>query len=140
MVFNKSNCIIRKIYCGNGNLPKDTSTKKYSRKGSNYECLQRGYGIADWEHRKKNLPEKSLQQIPYIGQTYEANFKKHKISSIDSLFNKIEVLSAEQKKELLLKICRKSTNAIDYKAFNSVILFLHERRVKNLPNCKIVIE
>jgi hypothetical protein len=140
MGFNKSNCIIRKIYCGNGNVPKDTATKKYSRKGTNYECLQRGYGIADWEHRKKNLSQKSLQQIPYIGSAYEANFKKQKITSIDSLFNKIELLSAQQKKELLLKVCRKSTNAVDYKAFNSVLLFLHERRVKDLPQCKIVNE
>ena len=56
MTFNKNACIIRKLYCGDGKIPKDTTVKKYSRKGTSYECLKKGFGIADWEHRKKDFP------------------------------------------------------------------------------------
>ena len=140
MSFNKSNCVIRKTYCGNGNVPKDTSTQKYSRKGTPYECMQKGYGVSYWIQRKKTLSQNSLQQIIYIGPVFEKNFKKHKIYSQMSLINKLEPLSMTEKKKLLTSICKRKNGGIDQRAFNSVVLFLHQKRVKNLPSCKIVRE
>ena len=140
MSFNKNKCIIRKLYCGNGKIPKDTSDKKYSRKGSSYECLKKGFGIADWNHRKKNLSKTSLQQIPYIGPVYENNFKKNKIYSLTSLISKLKNLNLINKKEIITKCCTKSNGGIDQKAINSILLYLHSHGVKNLPSCKIVNE
>jgi hypothetical protein len=140
MSFNKGNCIIRKIYCGNGKLPTDTADKKYSRKGTAHECLQRGFGVADWQHRKKNLSKTSIQQIPYIGPVLEANFKRKQIYSITSLINKLQKLSATDKRKVIATCCKRKNGSIDQRAFNEVILFLHRQKVKNLPSCKIVKE
>lgn len=133
-------CIIRKIYCGDGKIPKDTRKKKYSRKGTSYECLQRGYGIADWEHRKKNLSKTSLQQIIYVGPSYEARFKRKHIYSITSLLKVLQNLSASEKKDIIEYACTKKNGSIDQKAVNSVIVFLHDRGIKSLPRCKITRE
>ena len=140
MSFNKSNCIIRKTYCGDSKVPKDTATQKYSRKGTRHECLKKGFGIADWKHRNKTLSKTSLQQIIYIGPIFETNFKKKKIYSITSLMNKLQGLSTKDKRELIASVCKRKNGGLDQRAFNSVILFLHERGVKNLPSCKIVKE
>jgi len=141
MVFNKENCIIRKIYCGDkSNIPRSTTTKKYSRKGSSYECMKRGYGIADWEHRKKELSANSLQQIPYVGEVYEANFKKAKIGTINNLLTKMRNMTADEKNKLLRKVCKKKNNQFDQKTFNCIVLFLHERGITNLPSCKVFSE
>ncbi len=141
MSFNKNACIVRKLYCGNnGKIPKDTATKKYSRKGLPYECLRKGYGIADWDHRKKNLTKASLQQIMYIGPVYEANFKKKQIYSITSLIKKLGGLSAKEKRTIIAAGCKRKNGTMDQKAFNSVVLFLHDRGQKELPSCKIVKE
>lgn len=140
MSFNKSACIVRKLYCGDNGIPKDTATKKYSRKGTSYECMRKGYGTADWEHRKKGLSKTSLQQIMYVGPVYEANFRKQKIYSIKSLINKTAGLSTKEKREIISAGCRRKNGAIDQKAFNAVVLFLHEQGLKDLPACKIVKE
>ena len=140
MSFNKSNCVIRKTYCGNGKVPKDTATKKYSRKGTPYGCLKKGIGVANWEHRKKSLSKTSLQQIPYVGPVFEANFKKKQIYSITSLVNKLQGLSAKEKRGVVVAACKRKNGSLDQRAFNGVVLFLHGRGVKNLPSCKIVKE
>ncbi len=140
MSFNKNACIVRKLYCGDSKLPSDTATKKYSRKGSSYECLKKGYGIADWEHRGKKLSKTSLMQIIYIGPVYQANFKKKQIYSTTSLIKKVIGLSAAEKRDLIGTACTKKSGVIDQRAFNAVVLFLHERGVKELPRCKIVKE
>jgi len=132
---DKNKCIIRKIYCGEGKVPKN-----HSRQGTPYECLKRGYGMADWLHRKKGLSPNSLQQIPYVGEVYEKKFKKYGIYTISSLIKKVGSLTSSEKNQLLRKVFTKSDGIIDQKAFNSTVLFLHERGLKNLPGCKIVSE
>ena len=138
--FNKNACIIRKLYCGEGKIPKDTVDKKYSRSGGSYECLKKGYGIADWEHRKKELSKNSLQQIMYVGPEYEKNFRKFKIYSIKSLLSKTASMSTVEKRELLNTICRRKNGTKDQKAFNSIVLFLYEHGQKQLPSCRVVKE
>lgn len=132
-----SNCIIRKIYCGKGDVPNDI---KYSRKGDSYECLRKGIGSSDWNHRKKTLAKNSLQQIMYIGPLYESKFKEQRIYTIDKLLCKSRNMTMVEKKKLLYKVCTRKNGSIDHKAINSIILFLHERGITNLPECKIVRE
>lgn len=140
MSFSKSACIVRKLYCGDGNIPKDTAENKYSRRGSSYECLKKGFGIADWEHRKKGLSKTSLQQIMYIGPAYEANFKKLKIYSIKSLLSKMDKLSSKEKKTIIVLGCTRKNGTLDQRAYNAVVLFLHDNGQIDLPACKIVKE
>ena len=135
--FKSNNCVLRKIYCGTGAVPKGI---EYYRKGTGYECLRKGFGVADWTHRKKSLPKNSLQQIMYVGAVYEKNFKKYKINTIPALIKKMKTLTAPAKRTLLTKICKKSNGTVDHKVLNSVILFLHKRGVGRLPNCKITRE
>ena len=134
-------CIIRKIYCGSKKrLPADTASQKYSRKGTAYECMQRGFGVADWAHKKAALPKNSLQQIPYIGPVYESAFKRKKIGTIPALIKRCESLSAAEKKVLLSSCVTRANDSIDQRALNSVIYFLHTHGVTQLPRCKIVKE
>ena len=140
MVFRKSDCVIRKIYCGDKNVPADTATKKYSRAGSRQECLQRGFGIADAQNRLKRLRPNSLQNIVYIGDTYDQNFRKKGIRTLAGLQTKMKSLGANQKLDFLRKILIKKNKVVDQKAINSVIMWLHSKGVGNLPGCKIVKE
>ena len=140
MSFQRSRCIIRQIYCGNGKVPKDTRQKKYSRKGTQYECLKKGFGAGNWACLNKNLSPTSLKQIKYIGPVFETNFKKKRIYSTKSLVNKMKTLSAVQKRELLKAVCKRKSGGIDYRAVNSVILYLHSQKVGSLPSCRIVKE
>lgn len=140
MVFNKSACIIRKLYCGEGKVPKDTHSTKYSRQGTAYECLKKGFGIADWNHRKKDLSENSLQQIMYVGPVYEANFKKKRVYTIPSLLKKVRDMTSAEKKTLITSCCKRKNGSVDQKAVNSILLFLHNRGISDLPACKIVRE
>ena len=140
-MFNRSNCIIRKMYCGS----KKTVPSGYSRKGTSYECLKKGFGISDWQHRKKSLSKNSLQQITYIGPVYEENFKKLGITTIPKLVSTLKTLSKQEKAKILKKACSKKypdskTRVVDQKAVNSVIIFLHDRGMTGLPNCVIVYE
>lgn len=140
MAFSRDRCVIRKIYCGDGRKPADTRDKKYSRVGTRHECMKRGFGVADWEHRKKGLSAMSLQQIPYIGPKYEANFKRARVYTIKSLLSRVKGMSAADKKKLIDRGCKRAGGSIDQKAFNSVVLFLDDRGIKNLPTCSVVKE
>ena len=140
MSFNKEKCVVKKLYCGDGKIPKDTRTKKYSRKGSAYECLKKGYGIAEWENKKNSLPESSLQQITYIGPVYEANFKKRKIGTIKTLMSKTAGMTAKEKSDLVKRCCTKKNGDLDKRAFNAVILYLYDHGQKNLPMCMDAVE
>jgi len=124
------------MYCGD----KKHVPSGYSRKGSSYECLQRGFGIADWTHRKKAISKNSLQQIPYVGPVYEANFKGLGITGITKLISILKSLSKNDKNKLIKKGCTRKNGGIDQKAVNSILMFLHDRGMTNLPNCKIVSE
>ena len=140
MPFNKSACLVRKVYCGDGKVPKDTAEIKYSRKGTQYECLKKGYGIAHWERHNKGLSKTSLQQIMYIGPKYETNFKRLKVYSIISLLKKTSEMSAAEKKSFIATGCKRENGSVDQKAFNAVVLFLYTKDQGDLPACKIVRE
>ena len=140
MTFSRSKCVIRKIYCGDGPLPQSTATVKYSRKGTTSECLRRGFGAAAWAQKKGSLSRNNLQQISYIGPVYEKNFKKLKITTILKLLQEMAGKTAEQKKDIIIKACTRKNKTVDHRAVNSVILYLHDHNISDLPNCRIVKE
>lgn len=131
-------CVIRTIYCGNSKkIPKDTPSKKYSRKGSNLECMKKGFGASYYTQKLSNASPNSLLHIKYVGETYVSNFKKQGIRTISGLINKLKNLSAIDKRKIISKVVTKSNGTIDQRAFNSIILFLHKQGLKKLPVCKI---
>lgn len=140
MAFSRSRCVIRKVYCGDGPLPGETRDKKWSRKGSRAECLRRGFGAAQWVEKKKGMSRNNLQQISYIGPVYEKNFKKLGIRTIPKLLEVMATKTPVEKRDLLKKGCTRANETIDYRAVNSIILYLHDNQISNLPNCKIIKE
>ena len=65
MVFDKSKCIIKTVYCGKGQLG-----PTHSRVGTPYECLQQGIGMIIYTEKKKSIPKKSLLQIKYVSEKF----------------------------------------------------------------------
>jgi len=141
MSFNPDTCIIRKLYCGNGNIPTNTfnSTHKYSKRGTPYQCLQKGIGMGVWTERHKQLFSESLLNITYVSETIEQNFKKENIETISQLLQKINSLNSQQINRLLNKIC-KEKGTINHKAKNTILLFLYNQNIQNLPSCKFIKE
>jgi len=141
MQFDKSKCITSKIYCGDKNaLPPNTATQKYSRKGTPHECLKKGFGMGMWTEKKKLLPATSLQHITYVGDVFEEHFKNEGMNTQAQLLQKFRALTRANKRNLLLRCCRKRNNVVDYRVYNSVLLFLHEHNVNDLPLCTDIIE
>lgn len=134
MAFDRKKCIIKTVYCGNGKINKS----KHSKKGNSYECLRQGVGAGVYSERKKGLSENSLQQIKYVGPVFEANFRKKGIRTKSGLLTKMDSLTATQKKKLLKSVFTRSNGCVDYRGYNSVLLFLNDSRVKNLPVCETV--
>ena len=135
MPFDRDKCVIRRFYCGEKKTIPNTDV--YSRKGTRYECLKRGYGAASWVHHKKTLSVDSLQQIKYIGEYYEDKFNTARIKDIPNLLKIMNNLTKAKKKKKLEKLCRKRNGRIDHRTLNSTILFLYDNGVKNLPTCEI---
>ena len=118
MSFDTNRCIMKNIYCGNGNIP-NNKKNLYSKVGSPYECLKKGFGSGMYNEKKKTLSINSLQQISYVGDLMEQNFKNNGFNVIPHiLINK--------------------DGKLNIKAYNSVLLFLHNNGIKNLPRCKII--
>lgn len=134
MPFDRKKCIYKPVYCGTKKL----DTTKYSKKGTGYECLKQGFGVADWTNRKKGLSETSLQQIKYVGPVFEENFKKKRIYSLRSLLTKMDSMTASEKKKLLKEVFTRSNGCVDYRGYNSVLLYLDDKRVTRLPKCETV--
>lgn len=139
-MFKTEKCKIPKIYCGNGDWKsaKPNNYSYYYKKGSPYECMKAGYGSGMYFEKKKNLDENSLQQIPYVGPTYETNFKSKKIKTLSGLYKKIKTMDEDDIQELFEEVFTKSNDTIDRKAINSCILYLYYKGYKNMPKCKKV--
>lgn len=138
MTFNKKDCFIPTVYCGKGDFQetnKNTNNYIYTKKGSSYECLKKGFGAGMWNERKKDIGKYSLLQIPYVNDDIERNFKNYGIRNTQQLINDMKKLSKNQMNKALRSIC-KIKNKICFKSMNSILLFLHENNVKQLPQCK----
>jgi hypothetical protein len=133
MPFNVNACNIKTFYCGNGDV---LDRNIYSRKGTTYECMQKGFGAGSWAERKKHLPAKSLQHIKYVGETFEAKFKQRRIKDTDALVRKLSPMTAAQKKAFLEDIFKRGNGTTEYRGYNNVLLFLNAAGISRLPRCR----
>lgn len=130
MGFDTAKCIVKTVYCGNAQ-PNAT----HSRVGTPYECLQQGIGSIIYAEKKKTLPKKSLLQIKYVSSKFLPKFRRYGIYSQTTLISVMRQLSKKEKRTVLKSILQIKTG-IDYRAYNHVLLFLHNNNIVELPNCK----
>lgn len=139
-MFNVDDCIIPQLWCGNAPDPPQVRGKRYTRSGTKYECMRKGFGAGMYTERDKHLPANSLQHIKYVGPTYEANFENiMQVSNLDELVRKINNIPRLNKITLLNAVLHRNRRGIDKRAFNSVILYLHNQGVGNLPPCSRIL-
>lgn len=132
--FDKKRCEVKTVYCGNG-----SPTKKHSRKGTQYECLKKGFGSGLWSEKTKHLSKNSLQRIPYVNGTIEIRLSSYGIKTMTQLKLFMRRLDMEEKREFLYDMCM-DKGVMDFKAYNSILLFLFDNSVQKLPSCQQIIE
>jgi hypothetical protein len=138
MTFDYKRCSIPTVYCGKKDpipIRPDEDGYYYYRKGTGYECLQKGIGIGGATERGKLLGVNSLQRIRYVGVNYEAAFIKNNITSLTDL---IGIDDEKEYKILLTKVFTKKNGELDTRAYNSTVMYLYKANVKSLPECEII--
>jgi len=135
MSFEISKCAIPGVWCGKGAPPKRKGLKWYHKTGSRYECMQKGFGAGAATERRKNLPDNSLQQIKYVGETYEKKFQKSRIADTDDLIQAAQRRTKASLKTLLRKIFTRRRGGLDKRAYNSTIVFLYQHGIGHVPPC-----
>jgi hypothetical protein len=133
--FKLEECSIPTVWCGNGVVPQPTKKKRYTRTGTPFECLRKGFGAGTITERKKYLAGDSLQHIKYIGDVYENNFIRAGIRNTTELLDFARDVRVKDVQGLLQEVCRNKSGNIDARAYNSVILYLHKHGSHNLPSC-----
>lgn len=131
MSFDVDRCKIKKVWCGKDKMPKEG----YTHRGKGYECLQQGIGAGTYNERKKHLPQTSLKLIPYIGDDMESKLKQAGIKNTNDLVQITKQLNKKTKEKLLKSILQNKNQTLNGKSYNSIILYLHNRGVLNLPDC-----
>lgn len=137
-MFDPQECSIPTVYCGTKKkIPtKEGNDLRYTRKGTPYECMTKGYGAGMHSEKAKHLPKSSLQRIKYIGDVHEENFRKKKIATVTNLVTRARVLTKDELRIFLEEILLKKDGTIDMRAYNSVLLYLYSKGVyENLPAC-----
>lgn len=135
--FRLKDCAIPTLWCGESDEPpeeKDPLTR-YLRTGTRTECMKKGFGAGMYTERKKKLPSSSVQQIKYIGDTYEQRFKEAGIDSQIQLVKTLRELSRDEIADFLTPILTKG-KSLDQRAYNSVLVYLFQHGVSDLPVCK----
>jgi len=138
-MFNRGRCSIPTVYCGDKDQIPTTGPSRdthYSRRGTARECLSKGFGAGMITEKLKNLTLNSLQRIKYIGDKYEQKFVDVGITNTDRLVTEMRRLNAENINRVLCEILRRKNGVVDKRAFNSVLLFLDDNGVNNLPECE----
>jgi hypothetical protein len=137
MPFAEKDCYIKTVWCGKGPKPVGlTKGKKYTKKGTSFECLRQGIGAGVYTERKKNLAATSLQNISYVGDLTERKLRARGIRTIAQLLTRLRGLDANGKRDFLRRALRKEEGGYDGRAFNSILVFAHSRGVTRLPPCK----
>lgn len=121
------------LWCGKDN---EFDKEKYIRSGSRLECLRKGIGVGMAKERKNYIAKNSLQNIKYIGKTYEDNFKSYSINTTNQLILYAKNSDPQTIKEDLMKICTKKNSNIDIHAYNSILMYLYENHIDKLPQCE----
>jgi len=99
--------------------------------------MQKGYGAGMYGEKKKGLPGTSLQQIKYVGETYEANFKRNGIATTTQLIGKLKGRPKSVVRNTIMRSVTKKGGVVDKKAYNHCLAYLYARGVngENLPPC-----
>lgn len=130
-------CSIPVVWCGKGDIPtrKSGDEKYYIRKGTTHECMQIGFGAGKYSEIKKGINNNSLQNIKYVGETYENNFKEKNIDTILDLIKYVSSHTQLQIKLLLSSVFKKKGGGTDMRAYNSTLMFVYKKGIKDLPPC-----
>lgn len=136
MSYDIDRCIIPKVWCGNSNTIPKKNKKQYYKVGTRYECLKSGFGAGMHTEKRKGFDDKSLQQIPYVGPKMEKKLKKRGIANTKQLISELRDMSANEKRDLLKSTLKNSNGQVNNFAYNSVIRYLYENGVLDLPKCK----
>ena len=139
MSFNKRDCIIPTLWCGNSNVPANSDKKVYSGAGTPYQCMKKGFGAGSNIERVKQLKKDnpiSLEHIKYVGPVFNQKFRKANIYNIIELISEMKKLSKTHKEVFLKNIFLKKDNTLDTKAYNSTLEYLSDHINNNLlPQC-----
>ena len=140
MSFRLADCAIPSVWCGKSSTPPKTKPGdmvRYTGPGSRYECMQKGYGAGMYGEKNKGLPKTSLRQIKYVGETYEANFKRNGISSTTQLVSQFKGKHKTTIQNTIRKSVTKKGGVVDKKAYNHclVYLYFHGTGGEKLPPC-----
>jgi hypothetical protein len=144
MVFNVNKCKIPTVYCGNGEpkIPKESDNIKYSGIGTPYQCMQKGFGAGSVTERLKTLPASSLQNIKFIGESYETNFQNSyfqgrvlNIRTIRDLNDWVSHHTPAQTEQMLREVLQKKNGVFDVKAYNSTLFHLYKNVNAQIPDC-----
>ena len=135
--FVKENCDIPTLWCGDSAKPpkKSKDGSYYYKTGTRRECLSKGFGAGTHIERKANLPVKSLQQIKYVGEKHEKDFKKAGITSTDDLVKQLGKKTTKEMENILKRILVKTDKKLDARAYNSTILYLYSHGIGGVPAC-----
>lgn len=129
--FNPDACKPRdEVWCG-----ENEENRNGRPVGTPHQCLKKGFGAGASKEKRKHLPAKSLQQISYIGETYENNFKKEKITNTDKLSAFVRRSTPSEISRLLRKVLARSTGGLDVKAYNATLMWLYSHGIGILPQC-----
>ena len=133
MSFDVSKCALSTVWCGNKNIkyPKREGNKVYTKKGTPYECMQKGYGAGANSGKNPN----SVGSIPYVSDTYVKRFKAEGIKTKNDLLDKLKIMSGVDKRNFLNRILKNKSGNTDTKAYNSVVYYLYTNNVRSLPSC-----
>lgn len=123
------------MWCGKGKMPKRKGDVIYTRRGTAYECLQKGIGSGIYSEKKKRLKPNSLRHISYLGEVYEKKMKKEGVKTLSDLRKKIKGLGAKKTAVFLKKIFTKSDKSLDKRAYNSTLVYIYRNGNDNIPKC-----
>ena len=132
--FNPKICAIPKVWCGRRNQKRNTNESRYTRKGKSYECLQQGIGAGIYQERKARLNTNSLQHIRYITPSYESELGRRNLRTLNQLVGFARRYPI-QLDDILHAALRRRDGTLDLRAYNSVLLYLYNQGITNLPAC-----
>ena len=79
MSFNKSNCVIRKLYCGSKNrIPEDTADKKYLGAGRPQNVYEKGLVQVFMNNEKRPLAKGRFNKYPTLALFMMENSREKK--------------------------------------------------------------
>lgn len=135
MEFDNDLCRIPTVYCGakEQKYPYVENDNRYTRAGTSYECLKKGFGAGMSTELLKHLPDDSLRRIRFVSDQDEKRFRDIGIRNIHELERYSRERSPTELQNLLTRVFKVGKKNL--KGFNSVLMYLHRKNIENLPKC-----